>query len=155
MCSVHLLSTKCVQVRGVCDSRQGALHTKTLIHHILGPNQSGFEPELDFSGRQPKKSSGSGFGSKTQMKTRLFPLFLGKKKNWKKKLPKHPHIQGMSWAESVGWAGPRIFDNVMERAGPGRSFENVMGPAGFFSNVMGRADNFQNVLGPAGPRPII
>ena len=37
-----------LQVRGVGTSHQGALHTKTLIHHILGPVHSGFEPELEF-----------------------------------------------------------------------------------------------------------
>ena len=40
---------------GVGNSHQSALQTKTLIHHILGPVHSGFEPELEFPEREPQK----------------------------------------------------------------------------------------------------
>ena len=45
----------CTWVLCVGDSRQSALYTKALIHHILGPVRYGFEPQLEFPEREPQK----------------------------------------------------------------------------------------------------
>ena len=37
------------------NSHQSALRTKTLIHHVVDPVHSGFEPELEFPERDPHK----------------------------------------------------------------------------------------------------
>ena len=50
----------CLGTSGYCCCRyvvwaSDALPTKTLIHHILGPVHSGFEPKLEFPEREPQK----------------------------------------------------------------------------------------------------
>ena len=46
---------RCVCLGGVCDSHQIALHSKTLIHHIVDPAHSGFEPEVALPEREPQQ----------------------------------------------------------------------------------------------------